>query len=185
MKGRFVHIHKEKPHHAWQNITKKFGSGFEFYDIEANADTEQLIKQQLLVKNANYPMIKYFDQGDESKKKKSKTIFQNDASFEEIFKDISEIYQHNVRGVSEKELQISITVAVQDKKTAVVLFHDKELLLMYKTLSNHLDFENDLVFLSFKNPPKSVQDQFNVHSYPTILFIFYEGTIDDLNPFNQ
>ena len=74
------------------------------------------------------------------------------------------------------DMQRQTSLPLSEGKLIAVLFHDEDISLSYRVLSNHQDYKKDIVFFRMKNPDPSVSQKFGIKKLPTLLVMQNDPT---------
>lgn len=111
-----------------------------------------------------------------AKKNVQKTIFSRRDDFDTIQAEIdSMIDDFTVTLSSEMEMQKMTGIPLQEGKFVAVLFHEKDIDLSYKVISNDNAFEEDVAFFRMRNPEESVMTQFQIQKLPALIVMMIDG----------
>lgn len=134
-------------HPQWETVQKNFKKMFTFYETAS-------LKDSLGVKQT--PALVYYPKSV-AKKKVQKTVFPPRTSFEEIHKEIYEMIDDFTVALADGiEMQKHTGIHLQDGKYVAVLFHETDIPLPYKLISNDDLFEEEVAFFRMKNPEPQV-----------------------------
>jgi hypothetical protein len=65
-------------------------------------------------------------------------------------------------------MQKLTSLPLQEGKFVAVLFHEEDISLSYRVLSNNDKFKNDIVFFRMKEPEESVLTKFQIKKLPAL-----------------
>ncbi|CAD8121612.1 unnamed protein product [Paramecium sonneborni] len=172
-KPALVHIYKDQVHKSWDDTLKKYKSLFDYYELQVNTQQDEELAKELNIKS--YPSIKFYQVGNAGKKKSTKISFTKEYNLEEINKDIQDLIDDKTININEQTLQMQLSQFIADNNIVVIYFYQTPLVgLTYRVLSQLQEYYGKYKFLSFKNAPEMVIQQFQIPTQPSITIIFRE-----------
>jgi hypothetical protein len=114
------------------------------------------------------PAILYYPKSL-AKKSVQKSIFSPKDSFRNIYDEIAGLIEDFTVPLSnDAEMQKLTSIPLLEGKYIAVLFHEEEISLSYRVLSNDDNYKKDIVFFRMKNPEQSVLEKFHIKKLPAL-----------------
>ena len=73
-------------------------------------------------------------------------------------------------------------IHLQDQKFVAVFFHDEEIPLSYKLISNDKIFDEEVTFFRMKNPDSQIAEQFSIKKLPALIVMMIDDTVPKEEP---
>ena len=123
-----------------------------FHYFEASYDSDDHAKLVEYYSLKSLPAIIYYPKSVAKKQIQRRIFYKND-HYHDMKKEISTtIDDFTVPLSDELEAQQMTSIAIQDGKFVVILFHDREISMSYRILSNDDTFKEELTFFRYKDP---------------------------------
>ena len=165
-----VHVGEDKEHPAWKGLRKKLGAGFDYFI--AGKD----MASQLGVRST--PSIVFYHKSL-TKKNSMRTNFNERVGLRDIVDEMMTLIDDfSVSVGSHEEMQRHTSIAFKDHQKVAFLFHQEEVPISFKILSNLEEYKNKLHFYKFKNPDAAVLKQLSITKKLPVLVVMYVSDED-------
>ncbi len=104
-----------------------------------------------------------------AKKQLQKAVFSPRDSFRNIYDEIESLVEDfTVPLANDAEMQKLTSIPLLEGKFIAVLFHEDEISLSYRVLSNDENYKKDIVFFRMKHPEAGVLEKFQIKKLPAL-----------------